>query len=223
MRYVAVLECPVAGLAECAKCFTSDLCRITELNGRWVLESSTFNACPAPGDVFPLADKMLSVVRRILSLYRGLSYALTVKSIQCVEDDGQLCGNTIRSSLTVMIVSPTAMAELATHINGKPLATAIFEQSVKNADVREALELFKDTEHRWADLYDIIEFLGGPTEIGRSGWGDEKEARVIKRTANYYRHLGSPKPSLLPPNPTTLGTASLFAKRALSLWIESRL
>lgn len=94
---------------------------------------------------------------------------------------------------------------------------------MKNADVREALKLFKDTEHRWSDVYDIIEFLGGPTQIGRSGWGDKEEARVIKRTAAYYRHLGNPKPSLLPGNPPTLDAASLFAMRALRLWIESRL
>lgn len=126
MRYVAVLECPVTGLAECAKCFTSDQRRIADLNGRWVLESSTFNGCSAPGEVFPLADELLSVVRRIFSLYHGLTYALTVKSIQCVDDDGQLCGNTIRSSVTFRIVSPTAMAELATLINGKPLCNSDF-------------------------------------------------------------------------------------------------
>jgi hypothetical protein len=223
MRYVAVLECPVAGLAECAKCFTSDLCRIADLDGRWVLESSTFNACSAPVDVFPVADEILSVVRRILSLYSGLSYALTVKSIQCVEDDGRFCGIAIRGSFTIIIMSGTAMAELATLTKGKPLATLIFERSVNNTDVHEALKLFKDLEPMWADVYDIIEFLGGPREIGRSGWGDEKEARAIKRTANYYRHLGSRKASLLPRNPPALVAASLFAKRALSLWIESRL
>jgi hypothetical protein len=74
MRYVAALESPVTGLTECAQCFNSDLCRITNLNGVWVLESSKFNNCSRPLEVFPLADELLSVVRHIMSLYSGLNY-----------------------------------------------------------------------------------------------------------------------------------------------------
>jgi hypothetical protein len=223
MRYVAVLESPVAGLAECARCFTSDLCRITELKGRWVLESSSFNLCSNPSDVFPLADAMLFIVRRIMSLYNGLSYPPTVASIQCIDAGGQLCGNTIRSSSIIKITSPTAMTELETPIHEQPLATAILESTLKDIKIKEALTLYQDIEHRWADVYDIIEFLGGPKQIEQSGRGGGKVATVVKRTANYYRHLGRPKPYPLPSNPPTLGEASLFAKRALSHWIESRL
>jgi hypothetical protein len=61
--------------------------------------------------MFPLADEMLSVVRHIISLYNGLSYPPTVSYIQCVDAGGQLCGKTIRSSLTLMITSPTAITD----------------------------------------------------------------------------------------------------------------
>jgi hypothetical protein len=224
MRYVAVLDpCPLGGLAKSAECFTSDLCRITEWNGRFVLESSSFNHCSKPADVFPLADAMISVVRRIMSLYRGWNCLLNVASIQCIDAEGKRCGNTIRATMTVLITSPTAMAELTAPVHGRPLATAIFEATVKDDKIREALTLFQDTENRWADVYDIIEFLGGPKEIASKRWGTLKEARVVKQTANYYRHLGRPDPSSLPSDPPTLGKASLFAKKALSSWIESRL
>jgi hypothetical protein len=217
------LESPVGGLAECAQCFDSDLCRITKFNERWVLESSSFNNCTAPTEVFQLADAMMSVVRRIMSLYHGLSYPYAVASIQGIDDRGQRSGNTIRSSITILITSPTAFTELTAPIHGKPLATAIFERAQTDAKVTEALKLFQDTESRWADVYDIIEFLGGPNQIEKSGLGTSKEARVVKRTANYYRHLGRPTPSSLPPNPPVLPKASAFAKKALRAWLESRL
>lgn len=222
-RYVAVLESPVTGLAQFAQCFNSDVCRIMELNGVWVLESSRFSACSDSLEVFPIADEILSVVRRIMSLYRGLSYPPTVNYIQCLDTNGHRCGSRIRGSMTVMITSPTAMTELTKPINGHPLATAILECAQKDAKISEALTLYQDIEPRWADVYDIIEFLGGPKQIEQSGFGTAKEARVVKQTANYYRHLGRPMSALLPPNPPALGKASLFAKKALSLWIESHL
>jgi hypothetical protein len=223
MRYVAVLECPVTGLAESAQCFNSDLCRVTQVNGDWVLESSEFNACLGPTEVFPLADAALSVVRRIMSLYCGLSYPFTVSYIQCLGTDGQACGRTYRSSLTLTITSSTATAELATPIHGQPLATAIFECAQKGDEIREALKLFQDTENRWTDIYNMIEFLGGPKQIRQLGFGTETEAALVMRTANHYRHLGCPEKYPLPFNPPTLEEGSLFAKRAVRLWIESRL
>jgi hypothetical protein len=223
MRYVVVLECPVAGLEGLDKCFNSDLCRITKFNERWVLESSEFNVCSKPNDVFPLADKTLSDVRRILALYRGLSYAFTVSSIQCIDDNGRPSGNCIRASLTVMIVSPTAVTELGTPIHGQPIGTAIYEGALKDSKIKEALELYQDTENRWPDVYNIIEFLGGPDGIGKLGFGTKTEAEVVKRTANHYRHLGATKPYPVPTKPPTLNDAAFFAKRLLRGWLESRL
>ena len=37
-----------------------------------------------------------------------------------------------------------------------------------------------------------------PKQTGQSGLGAWKVADVVKRTADYYRHLGRLKPSLLP-------------------------
>jgi hypothetical protein len=116
-----------------------------------------------------------------------------------------------------------ALAEMKARMHGQPLATAILERAERDTRIGEALKLYQDVENRWGDVYDIIEFLGGPSQIGKSGLGNAKEAQSIKRTAAYYRHLGRPKPSLLPTSPPELGKASLFAKKALSLWIESRL
>jgi hypothetical protein len=209
--------------AESARCFTSNRCRIAELNGRWVLESSSFNSCSHPADVFPLADAIVSTVRRIASLYQGLSHPFIVSAIQCIDDNGQIGITSIRGTLALKITSPSAITELLSPIQGHPLATAIFQASLRDDRIKEALTLYQDIEDRWADVYNIIEFLGGPDRIARSGLGDRKLARHVKQAANYYRHLGRPKPYPLPLNPPTLPESASFAKRALREWIQSRL
>jgi hypothetical protein len=124
MRYVAVIGMSCCGLEGLDKCFNSDLCRVTKFNDRWILESSEFNACSKPNDVFPLADKTLSDVRRILALYRGLSYAFTVSYIQLIDEDGRPRGTCVRASRTVMIVSPTAVSELGAPIHAIDVGSA---------------------------------------------------------------------------------------------------
>ena len=228
-RYVAVLESPVTGLPESAQCFVSDLCRITQLDGipklegKWVLESSQFNVCATPSEVSPLANKILSAACRIMSLYFGLSYRPIVKFIQCLDTGGQPCGNEVRISFTLKTTSRDAMENLTKPIDGRPRATAIFEAAHKDAKIRYALDLYQDIEDRWPNVYDIIEFLGGPKGIKNSGFGTEKETTTVKQTANHYRHLGSQKQFPLPSKPPSLPQAAYFAKKALSHWIESRL
>ena len=223
MRYLAVVQSQSGVLEHFVNSFSSDACRITRFNEVWAFESPAFNASSSAAEVFPLADALLSDVRRILSLYGGMSSPVTVNYIQCVDENGQPCGISIRSTITIHMMSPTATTELATPVHGQPLGTAILEASLKDTKIKEALTLFQDLENQWADVCDIIEFLGGPDLVERSGLCTRKEARTIKQTANYYRHLGSPNPSLLPPNPPTLPQASLFARRLLRRWIESRL
>jgi hypothetical protein len=86
------------------------------------------------------------------------------------------------------------MTELAAPTHEQPLATAIFESTLKDDEIKEALTLYQDTENRRADVYNIIEFLDGPNQIEQSGFGARKAARVATQTANHYRHLGRQSP-----------------------------
>jgi hypothetical protein len=223
MRYLAVVESSTAVLEHYIDCFNSDICRITKLDGKWALSSSAFDACSSPAKVFPLADAMLFSIRRILSLYNGLSSPVTVSFIEGLDENGRRVSTTIREQIIVNIVSQTASAELSVLVGGNPLGAVILEALPDDIMMREALQLYQDLENRWSDIYDIIEFLGGPEYVERVGVGTRKECRRIRQTANYFRHLGSPRAYLLPPNPPTANEAAQFAKRSLRRWIELRL
>jgi hypothetical protein len=45
-----------------AKCFQGDAARIRTVGDEWFLESCLFDACTAPGQVFPVADELLRLI-----------------------------------------------------------------------------------------------------------------------------------------------------------------
>lgn len=59
MRYAAVLNGKANLFENVAPCFASDTARIKKLGDEWVLESSAFNSCGEPLEVFPIADDLL--------------------------------------------------------------------------------------------------------------------------------------------------------------------
>jgi hypothetical protein len=105
----------------------------------------------------------------------------------------------------------------------QPLGSAVFEVMLRDSALKEAFSLHGDGGLSWSQVYDIIEFLGGADRIDRAGYANRKKTSVVRRTANYYRHLGNPKKYPLPPNPPTLDEASEFARSLLKRWIFSRL
>jgi hypothetical protein len=76
-------------------------------------------------------------------------------------------------------------------------------------------------ELSWSQVYDIIEFLGGVDGIVKGGYAKKKQTGMVKRTANHYRHLGSPKKLPLPPGPPPLAEAAEFASSLLKRYLFS--
>ena len=56
-----------------APCFVSDDARIKKCEEGWILESSEFASCTSGGQVFPIAENIVSRIHRILSLYCGVT------------------------------------------------------------------------------------------------------------------------------------------------------
>ena len=102
------------------------------------------------------------------------------------------------------------------------LAAAALSLAASDHAVREALSLVGSGEPTWPRIYDIIEFLGGPSLIAESGLASKKKTACVRQTANHYRHLGNPQNAKLPSNPPTLRVASLFAFDILQKWIAQK-
>jgi hypothetical protein len=103
------------------------------------------------------------------------------------------------------------------------LATDLISRATTDPAITEALSMGGNVRTDWPRIYDIIEFLGGEGSIEKLGFAPKSETRRVRRTANYHRHLGSPKKHLLPSNPPTLPEARQFATNLLKQWIATRI
>jgi hypothetical protein len=98
-----------------------------------------------------------------------------------------------------------------------------FRGRLPDPAIAEALSLVGHEAPTWGQIYDIIEFLGGPSSVKKAGFASKHKAAHMKRTANHYRHLGNPEKYPLPPNPSTLAEARMFAIDLVIRWIAERI
>ena len=209
-------------LEEMAPSFCSPIATIRKFQNRWILPSSTFETYESDEKLFEAANNLLTQIHLVLALYLGIySEPLSVRALMRLTDDDKLIGHRRYFTQTFSVVmtpeqvfNPTASGSLA---------TVVLSRAVTDPAITEALSLVGHEAPTWGQIYDIIEFLGGPRSIERSGFAPELETRRMKRTANYYRHLGKPKNHLLPSNPPTLAEARVFAINLMRRWIAERI
>ena len=186
------------------------------------MESSNFERCESIEEVYEVANALLLQLHQVLALYLGLiSAQLSIGSVMIFNGD-ILVRRRIWGISEPIYVYKSATKALSPTATGN-LATAVLSLAASDSAIREALALAGNEAITWPRIYDIIEFLGGPRSIDKSHFAPEQEARRVKRTANYYRHLGNPKNAgTLPANPPTLRVASLFATDILQKWIAKK-
>ena len=223
VRYAAaVLKGQPHMLESLAECFDSNDARVRKHEEGWILESSEFTSCTTGEQVFPLADDIVSRLQSILALYCGADEALSVEYIYWINAGGEKW-RSIRAVLPINVTSSKGLAELKARSGKQPLASAVFDATVRDATVKEAFALHGKSGLSWSQIYDIIEFLGGVKGIVKAGYANKKQTSTVRQTANHYRHLGSPKKYPLSSNPPALVEASEFARGLLKRWLSSLL
>ncbi|SRR5258706_3133061 len=214
-------------LASVAHCFDSETARIKkqrlkEKEDSWILESSEFALCTTGNEVLAIADDLVSRIHQILALYCNYTPTLSVECISWINAKGESL-RTVRGSFSVNVVSSKGLAELKSASGTQPLGSAVFEAMTRDVKVNEALTLHGDSGLSWAQVYDIIDLIGGVKGIVKAGSAARKQASAVRQTANHYRHQGLRKKPLLPANPPTIDQANEFARGLLKRWIASRL
>jgi len=208
-------------LEEIAPSFSSPIATIRRLNDQWILQSSNFEPYESDDKFYASANNLLSQIHRILALYLGrYSESLSVCALWRLTDDDKIIGQRRYVTHTFDIVRPAQQVFNPT--SSSSLATLVLSRAASDPAITEALSLVGHEAPTWGKIYDIIEFLGGPPSVGKSGFASETTTRRVKRPANHYRHLGNPKNSSLPPNPPALDEARTFALDLMKKWIAER-
>lgn len=209
-------------LENIAPSFSSPIATIRKRQNQWILESSTFEPYEFDEKLFKTAYNLLAQIHRVLALYLGrYSEPLSVRGLLTLTDDDKLIRHRHYFTQKISVV-PSAEQVFNPTASGS-LATVVLSRAVTDPAITEALSLVGHEALTWAQIYDIIEFLGGSRSIKRAGYASEKKTAHMKRTANHHRHLGNPDKYPLPSNPPTLADARVFAIDLLRRWIAERI
>jgi hypothetical protein len=223
-KFVAVLGGEIHVIRHVAPCFAGDHARVRQLGEEWVLESSRFEPCTTPDEVFTVADWLLEEMHRVLGLYLHLySSPLAATSILVFDDNGKLVRRLLRVSSEDIHVYSADVTELSAEADSASFGSAILAKTAADPALRGLLELVGPRPLSWSKIYDIIKFLGDADAIAKAGLAPKSETVRMRRTANYHRHLGDPQAFKLPKNPPTFVEASAFAKELLKKWLQSRI
>jgi hypothetical protein len=205
-----------------ASCFQGDFARIRNLGDDWFLESSTFDACTAPVQVFPIADELLRLMQRITAVYGRLFAFSEIGYVQAFNDAGMPTTRALRAVQRVQIYT-LDIRELDRPVGNQTLGSALLSATMAEKKLQEALALIGDgDELQWPQIYNILEFLGGENAIIKRRWATRVEIRRCRQTANHYRHLGSPTKYQLPTDAPSRGQAIALVLGLLKRWITSQ-
>jgi hypothetical protein len=204
-------------------CFQGDFARIRKIGDDWFLESSVFDACTAPVQVFPLADELIRLMQRITAVYGRLFAFSEIGYVQAFNEAGMPTARALRAVQRVQIYT-LDIRELDRQVGDQTLGSVLLAATMAEKKLQEALGLIGDgDELQWPQIYNILEFLGGENAVVKKDWAPRGLVRNCRQTANHYRHLGSPKKYPLPDKATSLGQATTLVLGLLKKWITSQL
>jgi hypothetical protein len=101
-------------------------------------------------------------------------------------------------------------------------ACRVISQAEWDEDLCRALALLPGPETTWAQLYDVIKFLGDAAEIQRREWSTKVEVDRHRQTANHYRHQGDPQRNPLPQKPPSIAEVREYVLGLMRRWITER-
>jgi len=204
-----------------AKCFQGDSARIRKLGDGWFLESSLFESCADPRSVFPIAAELLRLMHRLTAVHGRLFSFCEIGYVQAFNEAGAPGARGLRASQRIQVISAEELQELQKPDGEQSRGSALVAVAMKEKKLQEALVLVGDGyELQWAQIYNILEFLGGAKAIAEKKWATRKRIRKYRQTANHHRHLGSPQDYPLPEDPPSQGEAATLVFGLLRKWIS---
>jgi hypothetical protein len=222
LKYSAQLKGLERTFEMIAPCFQGDILTIVKRDEEWFLDSLQLNKCTDGNQAFAVADELLKLIHRTAYLFVRLSPSFEIGYIQPYNDAGEPLRRALRARATINVISSDGIKELSLLDGSSTLGSRTVSRVLQDKNIQEAFSLLGDRDVGWHQIYDIVEFIG-PSAIEKRKWATKKDVRILRQTANHYRHLGRPKKNPLPLNPLTKGQSQTLALKFLKLWLFERL
>ena len=201
--------------------FKSENFRIIKKKDQWILESDEFEDYENYSQVLPHAVKVVKYINILLAIYAKLHNSVQFKNIVWLHSDGKYKRH-ITSSVSFEVYLSRGIDELCDLEINQSFGSKILDISNKNSKVEHLLSLITENPLKWGEIYDVIEFMGDSKGIEKWGFATKTEVNRIRRTANYYRHLGKPDQSILPSQLVSLKEAQEFAEELICKWLNKQ-
>ena len=231
MHWEARLSGPQGALAELARQFTTDDCRITE---HGILRSSSMDVTEDPEVARRVADRMATALSAALRILLDIDQAVIVHGLERVHNDGRrdvfvaLHGAELRitaGSIATVVTHPDGTMD--EHRASDPART--FLTAALNDDrIAEALSLRDAPNMSWGDLHKLFEKVsdaaGGDREMVKRNWTSSRKIDRFNHSANSVAVAGKDarhgvEKTAPPRNPMTLDEAKSFVDGLLHRWV----
>jgi hypothetical protein len=148
-------------LEDIAPSFASAIATIRRRENEWIMESSSFEPYESDQKLYEAANNLVSQIHRLLTLYLGRhGEPLSVRALLKLTDDDKLIGRRRYFTQTFDIVRPARQVLIPTASGS--FGTDVLARAATDPAITEALSLVGYEAPTWGQIYDIIEFLGGP-------------------------------------------------------------
>jgi len=221
MKWAVQLVGEDRNLEMAAPCFQGDELRIVKRDF-WYLESIELNKCQNSTEAWAVAEELLKLVHCVGYLFVRFSRSFELGFTQPYDDQGTPLKRGLRATATLNVVSSKGIEQLSEVREASSRGADVVSLARRDPDVQAGFSLLGDRDISWHQIYDIIEFIG-PAHIVKKKWASKNELRILKQTANHFRHLGRPMKNPLPANPPTIHQCRNVALDFFRRWVLERL
>ncbi len=202
-----------------AKCFAGKQLTIRKISDLWVIDAPTIAKAATRDDAFVIAKRLITQIHQVCTVYLNLEPPLEFTAIVWLDKNGKPCRQSIQASVIFTFREAGWGDDLSKIVAGSSFGSRLHKAICTSPSLQYAMEIAGEAPINWHRVYDIIEFVGNENVIAHEKWATRAEVRLVRQTANHYRHLGNPRKTPLPPDAPDLRKATYFALDLLKRWI----
>jgi hypothetical protein len=188
---------------------------IMETEGKLVLRSTVLDPAATSSEAYELAEGLMEHVNGALAISHHNAEVVRVEAVAEIMSDGASRRHVVQAAGTAKARSKAGAVGVAIGRDGKPMPPPPPERSNAQRWLSIAAEddLLADAltyvarGDDWFDIYKALECLIGRFAGGKEGdflalgWANAEKIKLLKRTADSWRHSRRGRRGVVPPDP----------------------